>query len=177
MAQLGSSIVKEIEEIFGEEISSCFQCKKCSLGCPMSVSMEHPPHEIIRLLQYGLEERIYQSEALWICANCETCGARCPNGISVGGIIDSLRLIARERGLKTEIRDIPIFHKNYVESIKKRGRVHEVSMLMLYKLKMKNLFEDLLLGWGLFYRGKLPLKATSIKGKEELQKIFSKSNL
>lgn len=177
MIEIQSFPSVELEEMIDESINSCYQCKKCTLGCPVALFMEIQPHQIIRLLQYGLEERIYESESLWICANCETCGVRCPNGINIGVIMDSLRQWGREKGLKRGTRDIPIFHSNYIECIERRGRIHEISMLMKYKLKTKNIFEDLFLGWDLFSRGKLPLRGHSIEGKEELQRIFSTSNL
>lgn len=175
MEILDADLLHEIEQRSGEEIHRCYQCKKCSTGCPMSFAMDVYPHQIIRLLQYGLEEEIWKSETLWICASCEACGVRCPNEINIAHLMDALRQIAVESGKKTKNMDILTFHRTFLNSVKKRGRIHEVSMLAKFKIKTMNLTEDLMVGWDLFRLGKLPLKPHSIKGRKEIRKIFEQN--
>ena len=37
----------EIENASDENISSCYQCYKCSIGCPVAAEMDVLPHRII----------------------------------------------------------------------------------------------------------------------------------
>jgi heterodisulfide reductase subunit C len=34
---------KQFEELSGEKISTCYQCEKCSNGCPMTFAMDIAP--------------------------------------------------------------------------------------------------------------------------------------
>ena len=44
-------LLARLEEEAGTEVSLCYQCGKCSAGCPAAFAMDYPPREIIRLLQ------------------------------------------------------------------------------------------------------------------------------
>ena len=43
-----SSFRKRVEELSGEKVSACFQCEKCTNGCPLTFAMDIPPHKIGR---------------------------------------------------------------------------------------------------------------------------------
>ena len=47
-------IIQTVEEISGQDIKNCYQCGKCSAGCPIAADMELIPNQVIRLLQLGL---------------------------------------------------------------------------------------------------------------------------
>ncbi|WP_052316104.1 4Fe-4S dicluster domain-containing protein [Desulfomonile tiedjei] len=64
-------------------INQCYQCGKCSAGCPMAPEMDILPHQLVRLAVLGNHDRIVDSKSIWLCLSCHTCGARCPNGIDV----------------------------------------------------------------------------------------------
>ena len=65
--------VKKVEALSGSSVRRCFQCGKCSAGCPMSSFMEHPPNRVVRLLQLGQGQRVLAGRSIWYCASCETC--------------------------------------------------------------------------------------------------------
>jgi len=44
--KLHSDFVTKVEEISGEELPSCYQCGKCSAGCPMSFAMDLAPNQM-----------------------------------------------------------------------------------------------------------------------------------
>ena len=103
-----SDFVKKVEEISGQTLPSCYQCGKCSAGCPMSFAMELLPNQVIRLVQLGLEEDIAKSNTIWICASCITCSLRCPRGVDLARVMEALRLITmRENIDHVEISEIP----------------------------------------------------------------------
>lgn len=73
------SILSQVRQATGLDPADCYQCGKCSAGCPMASEMEIKTHEIIRLLQLDLRERLISAKSIWICLTCETCTTRCPN--------------------------------------------------------------------------------------------------
>ncbi|MDY6843152.1 MAG: 4Fe-4S dicluster domain-containing protein, partial [Thermodesulfobacteriota bacterium] len=91
--QVRSDLVKKVEEISGQNFLLCYQCGKCSAGCPMSFAMDILPSQILRFAQLGLLEDIAQSKTIWLCASCFTCMARCPRGVDLSKIMEALRLL------------------------------------------------------------------------------------
>ena len=88
-----NNLVKKIEEISGQNVFSCYQCGKCSGGCPAVAFMELLPNQVMRLLQFGQVERILQSNTHWVCASCFVCSTRCPKGIDIAAIMEALRQV------------------------------------------------------------------------------------
>ena len=59
--------------------------------------MDISPHSVIRLLQLGQIGQVLQTEAIWLCASCQTCKVRCPKGVDLARIMEALRqIILRE---------------------------------------------------------------------------------
>ncbi|MDY6863447.1 MAG: 4Fe-4S dicluster domain-containing protein [Thermodesulfobacteriota bacterium] len=168
----------------GENINLCYQCQKCSAGCPISFAMDILPHHIIRMVQLGLEEKVLQSKTIWLCSACETCGTRCPNDIDIAKVNDTLKQKAEKSGLSLGEKNAPLFHSAFVSSIKKRGRVYELGMIQEYTLKCGDFAEkfkagdflrDAKLGLKMFIRRKLKLYPQKIKGVNEVKKLFKQT--
>jgi heterodisulfide reductase subunit C len=85
--------VAKVEELSGQNLLLCYQCGKCSAGCPVASDMDILPNQIIRFAQLGLKDELLRSKSLWICASCMTCNVRCPKGINVAEVIEALRQI------------------------------------------------------------------------------------
>ena len=64
-ATMNVGFVKKVEALSGTSVRRCFQCGKCSAGCPMTGFMEHPPNRIVRLLQLGQGERVLAGRSIW----------------------------------------------------------------------------------------------------------------
>lgn len=97
--------VAKIQELSGQNLLECYQCGKCSAGCPAVSQMDILPNQIIRYSQLGLKDEVLQSKSIWICASCMTCNARCPKGINIAEVIEALRQILlrkREDHVKVE---------------------------------------------------------------------------
>ncbi len=175
------SFAGEIAGASGEPINSCYQCKKCSNGCPVTYAMDYQPHQVIKMMQLGLEEKVLSSKTLWLCAACETCGTRCPNEIKLAEMFDVLKQKAEKSGYRVGHKEASVLHKVFLSSVKKYGRVHEVGMMRQFMLKSGGLmgklfsgalFKDAILGLKFFKRGKLSLSAHRIKGVDEVKKIL-----
>ncbi len=91
--KLRSAFIRKVAEISGQNIYQCYQCGKCSAGCPMCFAMDVLPNQIIRLAQLGLDEEIAASKTIWLCASCLTCDARCPKGVDLSRIMETMRLL------------------------------------------------------------------------------------
>ena len=176
--------LREVEAASGEKVSLCYQCRKCSSGCPVTFAMDYLPDVILRMVQLGFRDRVLNSSTIWICASCETCTTRCPNEIDIAGVIDTLRRMALSEGrVAPAVKDIPRFHQAFLSSIKAGGRVNEVGMLRRYllktnlwaKLRSGELLEQAKLGWGMFRRGKLKIWPHRIRQAGEIKKLFAKS--
>jgi len=164
----------EVQERSGQNLQLCYQCVKCSVGCPTARYMEYTPNALIRLIQYGQKEKVLNSRAIWLCVSCWTCGTRCPNEIDMGVIMDTLREMAMEGGFVAD-RNIVLLHQEFVNSIRQHGRVHEGTMLAFYKLRSRDFMTDLGPGLKLFLKRKIPLLPSRVKGIEEIRSIFEKT--
>lgn len=88
-----SDWVEKVSELSGQNLLSCYQCGKCSAGCPVVGAMDVIPSQTIRLAQLGLEEELEKAKTPWICASCFVCHAKCPKGVDIPGIMEALRQI------------------------------------------------------------------------------------
>jgi heterodisulfide reductase subunit C len=90
---INDPFVAKIEELSNQNLLECYQCGKCSAGCPGVAQMDILPNQMIRYAQLGLKEELLNSKSIWVCASCMTCNVRCPKGINVAEIIEAIRLI------------------------------------------------------------------------------------
>ncbi len=172
--EIERSFAREVQERSGQNLQLCFQCLKCSVGCPTARYMDYNLNVLIRMIQYGQRERVLKSHAIWLCVSCWTCGTRCPNEIDMGVIMDALREMALEGGFVAD-RNIVLLHQEFVDSIRRMGRVHEATMLAFYKLKSRDFMTDLGPGLKLFLKGKIPLVPSRVQGIDEIRRIFEKT--
>lgn len=164
-----------IATISNQPILLCFHCHKCTAGCPVVAEMEYGPDRILRMVQMGERERVLKSRDIWLCAACETCGTRCPNEIDIAKVMDALRMEALRSGIAPAEPDAAKFHKLFLFVVQTLGRSHEASLLIAYKLWTLNLLADMDSGLQLFLKGKVPVLPKTIKGREQVKRIFVKS--
>lgn len=93
------AFTRRVEELSGQQVTACYQCGNCSSGCPLAQEMDILPSRMIRLAQLGQRETLINSNTIWICASCFQCTVRCPKGIDIQGVMDTLRQFALEEGV------------------------------------------------------------------------------
>lgn len=168
----GQNVLSRIQEMTGIDPAQCYQCGKCSAGCPMASEMDLKTNEMIRLLQLGLTDRLFSSESIWMCLTCETCTTRCPNNFDPAIVIDALREIVLREYPKFVPRRIAAFHSAFLDQIWTHGRVFEFGLVASYKMRSGVLLADVDSVPGMLARGKLALAPKRIRGLRELRKIF-----
>ncbi len=168
----GLEAASEVQERLGGDLTACFQCLKCTSGCPMADHMDLMPAEIIRLLQLGQIHRVLESDSIWLCAGCLTCSTRCPNEIDIAHIMDKLRQEAVARGIKPGNEKIASFHKAFLKSVKRHGRSFESGLLAAYAIKNGELMKNMGLGMTMFFKGKMPIIPKNVSGRKAIRKMF-----
>ena len=174
--QLDTKFIQQVERASGQQLSHCYQCGKCTAGCPIAHSVEFPPHKIIRMAQLGLKEPVLSSPTIWLCLSCVTCTARCPQGVDLASIMDVLRELAIQEGVAaTEKQKIKLFERLFLDSLRHHGRLYEMGTLMQFNLRSLQPFQDIDLLPPLLIKGKLRLTPKNIKDVEQIQRIFKNS--
>lgn len=158
-------------------IHQCYQCAKCSAGCPVAPEMDILPHQLVRHAVLGDIQPIVASRSLWLCLTCHTCGARCPNGIDVPALLDPIRHQILKRKLKTQDTVVPTFHTTFLKNVKRFGRVYELALIGTYKMKTGTYFADMELGWKMFKKGKIHLLPPGCSSISEVRDIFKGSSV
>lgn len=90
--------IKRVSELSDQNVYKCYQCGRCSAGCPFAFEMDLLPNQIIRMVQMGQYDEIVRSKTLTLCASCFTCHARCPKGIDLAKLMEAIRLIVDPKG-------------------------------------------------------------------------------
>ncbi len=168
-----SEFVTEIDPQGRLRVSACYQCGKCSAGCPMSFETDLRPSQLIRMIQLGAREEVLKSKTVWACASCATCVSRCPMGVKTPEVIDALREIATREKKSAESRS-SAFNDSFLGSVKRHGRVYEPLMLLSYKLKTRDFFSDMDKGRAMFQKGKMKLMPPKGADSAGVRRIFQK---
>jgi len=170
-----------------QAVRRCYQCRKCTNGCPLTFAMDLRPHQVVRALQLGMDQEVLSAKTIWVCAACQTCSTRCPNDIDIAHLMDLLRQESLGRVVPPAEPEVVLFHRAFLGSVRRHGRVFELGMLVRYKLaalwaKVRNgpqslkeltgrLWQDAWLGWAMFRRGRLRLWPNRIRSKEHVRRM------
>ncbi len=175
-----SALGAEILEKSQVKVTKCYQCGKCSAGCPLSEEMDYPPSVVMRMLQTGnprLEEKVLHSFSIWVCLTCEMCFARCPMSIDIPKMMDQLRQKAlAEKKVNPKAREIIAFHRSFLDSIRYTGRLYEIGLFAGYKARTMKLLDDLVLAPKMMKLGKLNIFPELIKDRSGIASIFRKTS-
>jgi heterodisulfide reductase subunit C len=166
--------VQKVEALSGSSVRRCFQCGKCSAGCPMRSFMEHPPNRIVRLLQLGQYERVLAGRSIWYCASCETCSTRCPNKVDLAAIMDALRKLSWDANGPSKESYVQLANRLFIENIKTYGRQYEMRLAAVFNIKSGQFLKDFLLGPKLITKGKLNMFQQKNRNIAEIEQIFAR---
>ncbi len=164
-----------INRLSGETTQLCYHCHKCTGGCPVSRDMQSGPDRIVRMVQLGQRELALRSPDIWLCAGCETCGARCPNEIDIARVMDALRQVCLADGVRPAVPRVPLFHDIFLRIVAATGQMHEAALLGAYKVLSRDLFTDLNAGARLIIKGKVPVLPRFSRNRARVKRVMGKS--
>jgi heterodisulfide reductase subunit B2 len=153
--EISTELAKKIQEETGQNVYLCYQCVKCTSGCPMAEHFDLEPNQVMRMVQFG-DESVLESKTIWTCASCLTCSTRCPQGLDIAGVMDALRIESRRQG-KAAIKDATTFNDIFLHDIKLLGRLYEPALLGERNLRFGRLMQDMDMGIPMLRKGKLNL--------------------
>ena len=165
------SFAKNINKISGQNVYLCYQCKKCTSGCPTFSFMDFSPTNLMRYIQLGLKDKIFKENAIWFCVSCHTCTTRCPQDIDIAHIFDTLKIIAKKEHIKINNKSILIFNMVWMTIIKYFGRIYEPGLIAIFNILNNNPLQNFDLAFKLIKNRKIKL-FPSIIGTFKMMKIF-----
>ena len=136
----------------------CFQCQKCTSGCPVAAQADIKPHELVRLVQLGERDEVLSSRMIWECTSCQTCWTRCPQAVDLPAMIDALRRLSRAHRKVTPETAVPVFNDIFLGAVRQMGRVYELGLMAAFKLRTRSFFQDFGKLPAMLRKGKLALR-------------------
>jgi heterodisulfide reductase subunit C len=120
---LSTDLAEMIRRETGENVFLCYQCQKCSSGCPVAEHFDLAPNQLMRAIQLGQKEMVLHSKTIWLCAMCETCATRCPHDINI------TKIMAQQEGIKSKVPSVPLFYQAALRGINWFGRMYEAGLM------------------------------------------------
>jgi len=111
----------------------CFQCIRCTSGCPSMKMLEIKPHEIVSLVKLGFIEEVVNSGIVWTCATCLKCKERCPQEVAPVDLLLALRNLAVEMEAK-----VPESYLRLVSTVLETGFIQKPQETVTRKLEKVN---------------------------------------
>lgn len=164
----------EVQKLSGEKISRCYQCGKCTAGCPAAFNMDLGPRRIMRGIQLGLRDEVLNSSTIWLCLACQTCSARCPLEIDIARVLETVRLLAVAENRVPGDRQVAVFHRLFLQGIRRWGHIYELGLGGLFNLQTRQPFLNASLLPQMLLKGKLPLVPRRAKGASQIKAIFDR---
>ena len=172
---IGGHMASEVAKRSGASPMSCYQCGKCSSGCPVASRGDFKPHELVRMVQTNLHGPVLSSRFIWECTSCHTCSTRCPQQVDPAGMMDALREMSRALGAAPRSTVVPVFNQIFLDAVRDRGRIFELGLMIQFKLRTRRFFEDADKGRIMYRKGKLALSAPQVGGKAERKAMFDRA--
>jgi len=155
---IDGGLARRIKEELDQNVYLCYQCVKCTSGCPVSRFFDWQPNQIMRALQLGEEDIALRSKTPWLCASCLTCTTRCPQGLNITAIMEFLTREVLDRGLKPQVPVTDHFNKAFMREVNIWGRSYEPGLMAEMILrKPMSAVDDFQLYLKFFQKGKVDL--------------------
>ncbi|TLN19935.1 hypothetical protein FDZ71_04640 [bacterium] len=147
------TLAEKVEKATHQNTYLCYQCKRCSAGCPMAEHFDKLPNEVMLAIQND-DNSIMNSKTVWLCASCQTCNTRCPQSLDIPGILDYFR---QETINSASVPETARFFKTFMRNARFFGRVYEAGLMGELNLREGKPLRDIGMGLNMIRRGKIRL--------------------
>jgi quinone-modifying oxidoreductase subunit QmoC len=90
-AEVNPDLLLDLKKFGVEDAAACFNCGNCTAVCSLSSESVPFPRKVIRYLQLGLKDKLYESPEPWLCYYCGDCSETCPRQANPGEVMMGLR--------------------------------------------------------------------------------------
>lgn len=133
--------IQAIAKDSGVNLKDCYQCGKCSAGCPVAASADMTPREIIRNLQLGQVDPVLKSKMPWYCVECGVCLVRCPQEVDLPALNEAIcRLAMRKR--RVAVRSGERFMNIFLDNVQRKGVSDEVLLAGRFNVETGHFMQD-----------------------------------
>ncbi len=171
---IDSSFALEVQKRSGENVFLCYQCRKCASGCPLREMMDSSPTEFMRFVQLGMKDKAMTDSTVWRCTSCQTCTTRCPQGIDIAHVIDTVKMMAQDERIKVDSKNVKAFNVIWMNMLKHMGRIYELGLVALLNMAMKQPLKGAELAVEMVKKGKLKFIPT-IKRSASMRRMFKRA--
>ena len=171
-----TDLAQSIHEEYGKNVHLCYQCVRCSSGCPVAEHMDLLPNQVMRAIQFN-DEQVLEAKTPWICAACQACTTHCPQELDIAGIMDALRIEARRRGIKPPVPEVELFTQVFLRDIGILGRLYEAGLMVAMNLLTLQPFKDVQdLGVPMIRKRKIGLLPKFVRPPRRVRRVQSNGN-
>ena len=139
---ISPELAERIQEALGQNVYLCYQCVKCTSGCPVAEFFDWQPNQIMRAVQLGQEDIALEAQTPWLCAACQTCTTRCPQNLDINAIMEFLTREAVACGIEPPVPAVNIFNEAFMREVRLWGRSYEPGLMAEMKLRQRQGFFD-----------------------------------
>lgn len=157
---ISPALAGRVMDEVGQNVYLCYQCGRCTSGCTVAEFFDWHPNQIMRALQLGQEDVALHSQTPWLCASCQTCTTRCPQGLDITAIMEFLTREALRRGIRPPVPEVDVFNSAFMREVWLWGRAYELGLMAELKLRTmgtRSITDDVDLGIKMLRKGKLAI--------------------
>ena len=171
----GAKALAQQAQQAGANVLSCYQCRKCTAGCPVAGRADIKPHELVRMVQLGQRDAALACQSIWECTSCQTCITRCPQKVDIAALNDLLRRMSRASGQVVAGTTVPAFNDIFLGTIRRLGRMYEMGLMVTFKFRTFKLLDDVSKFPMMLWKRKLSLLPKLVRGGAGRKRMFQRA--
>jgi len=130
----------------------------------------------VAMIRAGKREEVLASSAPWYCVSCYYCTVRCPQEVSITGIMYTLKSMAMKAGKHEETGGAEL-SQTFVDYVEGYGRSFELGLATRNFLQHnpRDMVRMASMGWGMLSRQRIDLTPHRIENLNQLQAILARA--
>lgn len=154
----------------------CYQCGKCSAGCPVASDADMTPREVLRHLQLRQVEPVLKSNMPWLCAGCGMCLVRCPQSVDLPNLMLACRRAAEVQGIEP-IGEVARFNQLFINGVREKGLSDEAVLAMRFNLTTGHFLQDILSAPKMVVRGMIGPTSKEQANADEVKELIDRARM